>query len=160
MNIVTHALLPVIMAGLYERSYQIPEDRKGVFSPKQLVAIGVFGILPDLLHPHISLEARYSSLSHGVLFWLVLTIALLLFSFLKRKMLPFYLAGWFSAAYLLHLFCDAISGGITWLYPLGADVLGAYYIQPIWWIPIDIISSLLAYSMFRIIPHILSKRKK
>jgi len=100
------------------------------------------------------LLARYSSLSHGILFWFILTIALLLFAFLKRKMLPFYLAGWFSAAYLLHLFCDGISGGIAWLYPLRGDIVGRYYIQPIWWSPLDIICALLAYGMFRIIPHI------
>ena len=52
MDTVTHALLPVIADGLYERSYLVPEKRRGVFLVKMLTAIDVFGAAPDILDPH------------------------------------------------------------------------------------------------------------
>ena len=158
MNTVTHALLPVLAAGVYNRSQRLVEERRGVFSPKQLIAIGLFGAAPDLLNPHLSLDDRYSSWSHGVLFWAFLTIGLIAFRLARSRPRAMYMALWLSGAYLFHMFCDAISGGVAWLYPLGGDIVGAYYIEPIWWIPLDVICCLFAYGLFRAIPGIRRSR--
>jgi membrane-bound metal-dependent hydrolase YbcI (DUF457 family) len=151
MDTVTHALLPVIAAGLYERSYLVSEKRRGVFSIKMLIAIGVFGAAPDILNPHFSLDDRYSSWSHGIPFWLILTMALAIFGIIRRNICPAYMAVWLSGAYVLHIFCDAISGGIAWLYPLRGSVIGTFYIEPVWWIPLDVLCCLFAYGLFRVL---------
>ncbi len=160
MNTITHALLPAIAAGLYERSYLDEGDRRGVFSTKRLIVIGIFGAAPDILNPHIYLEERYTSWSHGIPFWAILTMGLMGFWLVRRRDYPFFMVAWLSGAYLLHIFCDAISGGVAWLYPFGKSIAGAYYIPPIWWIPLDISCFLFAYGLFRAIPHIRRSRRR
>jgi len=158
MNVITHALLPVIAAGLHEGSYKIEEERKGLFSVKMLVVVGLFGAAPDLVNPHISLDARHSSFSHGIPFWAILTICLAVFGFVRRKVFSSRIIVWFSGAYFFHLCCDAISGGLAWKYPLDSDIIGTFYINPIWWIPLDVFCFLSAYCIFRAIPRIRQAR--
>jgi len=62
------------------------------------------------------------------------------------------LAAAMSGAYLFHLFCDAISGGINWLYPVTDFFWGDYWIDLRLWIPIDVVLLLFAYYFFRIRP--------
>lgn len=150
MNTVTHALLPVIIAGICERSYAEKSGRRGIFSPKNLIVIGVFGAAPDLLNPHLSLAARYVSWSHGVSFLLFLTMVLFVLGRFGKWKFPVHLIASLAGAYALHLFCDAIAGGIAWQYPFGRAVIGAYYISPTYWIPLDIGCILVCYVMFRL----------
>ena len=152
MNTITHALLPVIAAGVYERFHRTKAERRGVFSAKKLILIGVFGAAPDLLNPHISLDARYTSWSHGIVFWVIITMCLVMLHLTRRRVFPIHLMVWLSGSYLLHIACDAISGGVAWNYPFGRSVIGAFYVNPIWWIPLDVLLSLLAYGLFRVIP--------
>jgi membrane-bound metal-dependent hydrolase YbcI (DUF457 family) len=152
MNTITHALLPVIAAALYERSYLVEEQRRLAFSTKRLIVIGIFGAAPDILNPHISLDARYTSWSHGIVFWVIITMCLVILHLTRRKVFPIHLMAWLSGSYLLHIGCDAISGGIAWNYPFGRSVIGAFYVNPIWWIPLDVLLSILAYGLFRAIP--------
>ncbi|MBK1814287.1 hypothetical protein JIN84_01520 [Luteolibacter yonseiensis] len=55
-------------------------------------------------------------------------------------------------AYLLHMICDAISGSINWLHPSGNFIWGDYYVDPIYWIPLDVVCFLTTYYLFRIAP--------
>lgn len=146
MDTITHALLPVIAAHGVFRHASWLKRRYG------LIAIGIAGALPDLLNPHLSLESRMASWSHGLPFWGVLTGLLFLVSFLSRGWLDVRLALLLSGAYILHLFCDAVSGGINWFYPLGQYVWGSYWVPAILWIPLDIVCLLCCYYLFRLKP--------
>jgi len=145
MNTVTHALLPVIAT-------RLAAGKAPWLGRWGLIAVGIAGALPDVLSPHLSLAARMSSWSHGLLFWGVLTVILLLASLLSRRRMTIRLAIACSAAYLLHLFCDAISGGINWAYPVADRIWGAYWVDPILWVPLDILCLLACYAIFRLIP--------
>ena len=145
MDIFTHALLPVILTGAVARR----PDLRGKWS---LIAIGLAGALPDLLSPHLSLAARMTSWSHGLPCWAGLTAAMILMALGSRGKMSVALASVLSGAYLLHLFCDAISGGVNFFYPLGNWIWGDYWVDPIWWIPLDVICFLICYWMFRYIP--------
>ena len=151
MNIFTHALLPVILTNVATK----PADWRGRWG---LVAIGVAGALPDLLSPHLSLEARMTSWSHGIPCWLILTTTMVLIAVFSRKRISVRLSLFLSGAYLLHILCDAISGGVNFYYPLGNYVWGRYWVNPIWWIPLDVTCFLICYAMFRIVP--LWKKRK
>jgi membrane-bound metal-dependent hydrolase YbcI (DUF457 family) len=152
MNTVTHALIPVICARLITREPKWM-GRWG------LLQIGFAGALPDILNPHLSLEARMTSWSHGLPFWFVLTMFALIISLLWRSIFYPQLVICMSLAYLLHILCDAISGGVDLFYPFGSFILGYYWFDPLWWIPMDIILILFAYTLFRILPR-LKKQKE
>lgn len=160
MNTITHALIPLIAAGICERSYRPEEERCGNLSVNMIIMIAVFGAAPDILNPHLSLDARYSSWSHGISFWLFLTLCLSLLSLARRNLIPPHMIAWLSGAYLLHIFCDAVSGGVAWSYPFGRSVVGAYYVEPIWWIPLDVSLFLIAYGLFRVVPKMRRPHRK
>ncbi|MDP4778992.1 MAG: metal-dependent hydrolase [Akkermansiaceae bacterium] len=145
MNIFTHALSPVIITHLC-----MPASKK--LPRRSLIAIGVAGALPDLLNPHLYLEARMTSWSHALPFWTCLTIVLLLASLFSKKRLPLGLSIILSAAYLFHLICDAISGGINWLYPCSNYIWGTYWVSPLYWVPLDLLCILTCYYLFRLRP--------
>lgn len=145
MDVFTHTLAPVIITRLTVG--HPPWIRKYGF-----IVIGIFGALPDLLNPHLSLAARLSSWSHGIPFWGGLTVALLVLSITRRSWIDTRLAVILSMAYLFHMICDAISGSINWLYPLADFIRGDYYVDPIYWIPLDVICFLITYYLFRIAP--------
>jgi len=160
MDITTHALIPVLAAAVFDGWPREKGKRRGLFSAKQLVLIGLFGAGPDLLNPHISLEARYASWSHSLLFWGALTLGLLVCSLAKRKACPVYLGLWFSGAYLLHILCDAISGGVVLLFTVSPVVTGRFWVHPVWWIPLDVMFLLAAYGLFRVAPMVRRARKR
>jgi len=60
MNTVTHTLIPAIIAGICARAYRKPEKRSEPLSSRDILIIGLFGAAPDLLNPHLSLDARYT----------------------------------------------------------------------------------------------------
>jgi len=63
MNVLTHALLPAVLAAPL-----LPQtSRRAFYLSGGIVAIA--GALPDLLTPHLSLAARYASYSHTVFAW-------------------------------------------------------------------------------------------
>lgn len=145
MDTVTHALAPVIIA-------HVCMSRSTRFGRAGLIAIGVAGALPDILSPHLSLEARMTSWSHGLPFWVALTTCLVIASLVSQRRFPLRLSLALSLAYLFHLICDAISGGINWLYPVSDFIWGEYWVSPIFWIPLDIVCVLLCYYLFRLRP--------
>lgn len=145
MDTLTHALLPVLVTRL-----ALPRATWAVGG--KMAAIGIAGAAPDLINPHFSLEARMTSWSHGLPFWCALTVVLLMVSLWKKTLLPWQLGGALSLAYLLHMACDAISGGINWGYPVRDLPWGKYWVNPIWWIPLDIACVIAWYLVFRYLP--------
>lgn len=123
-----------------------------VFPPWTLWVIGLFGILPDVCSPHITLEDRHASFSHSVWFMAGLSLALPMAAvFLQREYRwQVATACWIAAA--LHLVADAISGGIAWLHPWKPDVIGAYHIPPEDWIWHDGGFIILAWLLLRTVP--------
>jgi len=132
MFIGTHTLLPVALA-LAGENTRLALGRDLAYPAGALPAIGLFGALPDLCSPHLSLEARYSSGSHTLLFLgLVLPVCIgvaCLFPRGSRRLLA--LSCWIAT--VLHLAADALSGGIAWLRPWSDSILGAYAIHPDLW---------------------------
>ena len=60
-------------------------------------------------------------------------------------------------AYGLHLAADAVSGGIAWLHPWRADVLGRYWIEPQYWIWYDAGFIVLVWFIYRVLPDFKTK---
>lgn len=143
MNTVTHALLPLM-------AVRLATGRR--FSGWQLAAIGLCGAAPDLINPHLTLAARMSSWSHGLPAWGAMSVLCLVAVPLSRGRWRWSLAVLGSLAYGLHLFCDAISGGINWLSPVGDAFWGDYWFPVVWWTPTDVVLVLGAYFVFRAIP--------
>jgi hypothetical protein len=152
MDTVTHALLPVILIGAVA-------GQKPWLGRWGLVAVGAAGALPDLLSPHLSLEARLSSWSHGLPFWLLFTIGVVSAALISRRRFDLRLAVAVSGAYLFHILCDAVSGGVNFLYPYRDLVWGAYWVDPVFWIPLDVICILACYWMFRVLPALRLRRQ-
>ncbi len=155
MDTVTHALLPVIITAVALRDKR-PDWLRGRGG---WIVIGIAGALPDLLSPHLSIDSRLNSWSHGLPFWLLLSSLILLSSTLPRSLWNWRLALIAWLAYGLHLFCDGISGGINLLYPYRTLIWGDYWVPPIYWIPLDIVCVLTCYWMFRLKP-LWQKRRK
>ncbi len=133
MFIVTHAFAPVA-ASLAVDLGAIRWNGERAFPAWSLVAVGLFGTLPDLCTPHLSLEARYASWSHTLWFALgVLPVAAITASFFERR--AFWvvtLACWIAA--VLHLATDTVSGGIAWLHPWRPNVIATGWIPFRWWL--------------------------
>jgi hypothetical protein len=111
----------VILAGAVN-SLGYAANGRSLFTPRHLWAIAAAGVLPDILWPHLSLQARLTSWSHTVWF---LAIALPLFVWIGRKYLG---PGWRVASWsawlatVLHLATDTFTGGTAPFYPLGGKV--------------------------------------
>jgi hypothetical protein len=151
MLLGTHILLPIIP--LAWRRYKLSQEKKTGHKLREISVVGLFGALPDLLNPHLSLEARLSSWSHGLPFVGILTGLLLLGCIPKASPLTIIRAAYLLFAYGLHLFCDAISGGIAWLYPFSGKVIGAAYIKPgLLWFAADFFLVIAAYVLLRLLP--------
>lgn len=153
MLVGTHALMPVCACLLADK-VSVIAGRGRIFPTPGLWAIGVFGALPDLCTPHLSLEARFASWSHTVWFMagLVVVVAMAGSFFEKGYRLRVAFACWIAAA--LHLVADAVSGGIAWLYPWRDEVIGSAYIGAQHWIWFDAFFILLAWFQIRVIPHL------
>ncbi len=144
MNTITHALLPVLGVYLYRKL-----KSHEALSLKTYMMIALAGATPDLLNPHFTLEARLSSWSHSVFGLLGFSLVVLILSKWKSTKLDFN-CGWILiSAYVLHLFCDAIAGGIAFFYPANSLVIGDYYVSAVWWIPMDVAFFLWVYFIWR-----------
>ena len=158
MMIGTHTLLPVCGCLLADK-IAVSAGRPRMFSGKSLCAIGLFGFLPDILSPHLSLESRQAALSHTIWFLAGIVLLLPLTRFISEKgsRVPVAVACWL--AYALHLAADAVSGGIAWLHPWRADVFGRYWIEPQTWIWYDAGFILLVWFIYRVMPVFKTKLK-
>lgn len=98
------------------------------------------------------------SWSHGLPAWVGFGVLIALGCGIKRWPGKWGLACWL--AYGLHLFCDGISGGINWAYPLGQRPWGDYWFPPVWWVPLDIALILYCYFRFRVAPSWKKRRNR
>ncbi len=148
-----HALLPA-SGCLIADNLSLASGREHVFPRHTAWLVAVFGVLPDVCCPHISLEARCASWSHTVWFMagLVGIVAMVSMYFEKGYRLRVALVCWVASA--LHLAADAISGGIAWLYPWRNDVIGSSYIPPDDWMWYDAGFILFTWFLVRVLPHL------
>ncbi len=153
MDIFTHALAPVILIRLFV-------GKQPWLRPWSLVAVGLAGAMPDLLNPHLSLEARHTSWSHGLPFWVVFSLLVWVVTRFGKLASSWKLALLISLAYLFHMICDSISGGVDWFYPTGSLLVGGYFVDPIYWVPLDVILFLTTYYLFRLAPMLEKARAK
>lgn len=152
MFIGTHTLLPVCAALVLE-NVSLAKGRGHVFPEWSMPVIGLFGALPDICTPHISLEDRYTSWSHTAWYLAsVMVVCPMVANFYPAQRWRLALACWLASA--LHLACDAIAGGIAYLYPWQPKViLGTFYVDPDYWFPLDIFFILLTWFLLRLRPH-------
>lgn len=146
MTPVSHALLPVLLGRRW-----IPK-KHSVPCPRVSAAVALCGALPDILSPHLSLDARYTALSHTVWAWLIFGALILILHGIVPKIAAPSLAALCICAYGGHIFCDLITGGVSLLYPLNSTVQGENYL-PYWlWITCDGILILYLYVVYRWLP--------
>jgi hypothetical protein len=130
MFVITHALSPVVLAGAADAAVLETAGRRWL-RKRQYLAIALSGAMPDLLWPHLSLEARYASPTHTV--WFLGLFAL--FAVWAGRFVdpnhPRRAAALMAGACAFHLVCDAIAGGIKWGYPFFSDVVG-WRLVPYW----------------------------
>jgi hypothetical protein len=146
MTPVSHALLPVFFGRRW-----IPKNNT-IPCPRVTAVVALCGALPDILSPHLSLDARYTALSHTVWAWVLFSILFLIL----RKALPQTLSSSLVAlcicAYGGHIVCDSITGGVSLFYPINPDVQGENYL-PYWlWITCDGFLILYLYLVYRWLP--------
>lgn len=129
--------MPVIAIGSAD-IYRLHNNKQPVLTTAQLLLIAVAGILPDLLWPHTSMHGRLTSWTHTIWFLLVLFMVVYFISkrVLNKKHTTFAVLFWFAAA--LHIFADAISGGVAFFYPV-EKVVGARHIPYRYWLYFDLV---------------------
>jgi hypothetical protein len=152
MTIVTHALLPLAIG----RPWLRRKDGSMLF--KEMGVVAFCGILPDVLSPHIYLEARYESLSHTLWAWLAFAAMVLVAGRAWRQRVSPQLRILCIAAYGLHLACDMISGGIALFYPLSPTIHGGHFISYLMWYVSDVLLFLHAWIVWRVLPRLRKRR--
>lgn len=150
MTTVTHVLAPILVV----RVIHLLSERHKHLNGWDYLWIGIAGGLADIINPHYYLSDRLTSWSHGLPFWLLFSLVILLIAVIaqrsnKFKFLTVAVAFYCSFAYLLHLFVDALSGGINLFYPLFNYNWGYYLIPFPLWIPADILNLALVYIAFK-----------
>jgi membrane-bound metal-dependent hydrolase YbcI (DUF457 family) len=155
MFATTHIALPVIAAQALNLS-SVARSDKSLFNRWQFTTIGICGILPDIVNPHLDLWARYSSWSHSAWFFLgYLLISLAATRFLpKQHRLAIHLG---CFAVFLHILCDLISGGVNLLPPY-STVVGDYWIAPAAWLYSDLLCIITVYTLSVITRNKLKRR--
>ena len=145
MFVGTHASLPFIIAGLHDLR-RAKHGLPPAFSRGQLFCIALGGLLPDLFNIHISIAARHASFTHTAWFpGILLAFGSVFFLPILRKHLLTAVIAWVGV--LLHIGCDLIAGGVP-LFGVGNPVVGAYYVPPYLWLPLDDITILAAWYIF------------
>jgi len=152
MTPVTHALLPLVLAGKHLRK----DDGTPAFREMGIVAF--CGVLPDLLAPHIHLEARYTAYSHTLLAWVVFSISVAIAGRFWKSWLHARLQILCIFAYALHLVCDFISGGIPLFHPFSKTVHGGHWISYLVWYLSDVALFLYAWLTWRVLPRMRQRK--
>lgn len=146
MFVGTHFSAPVILAGSVNL-FRLFRGRQRIFSNCALFAIGVCGVLPDLLSPHLRLNARLTSWTHTV--WFATACFSVIAWHVSRNpggLSPSF-GGMCGLAVVLHLFGDAISGGIAPLYPLSPMRVGNHLVFYREWFQLDLFMGSLLFAL-------------
>lgn len=142
MTAGTHFALPIVVAGSLSLRRAI-RTGEPLLSRWHILLVGISGLLPDIMTPHISLQSRYTSWSHTLWFFLgFLVLCLAVAKWLPSDHRAAAHCCWFAV--LLHLLCDMISGGIDLVQPFGSPV-GDYYFPVRYWLHLDLATVLGAY---------------
>jgi hypothetical protein len=152
MTLVSHALLPLALGRPWLRR------RDGSPRFKEAGIVALCGILPDVLSPHIYLEARYESWSHTLWAWLAFTVMVLVAGCIWRGRFETRLQILCIFAYVLHLAADMISGGIALFYPLSPTIHGGHFISYLMWYVSDVLLFLYAWLDMRVLPSLRKRR--
>lgn len=143
MTPISHALLPVFLGRRW-----IPHKNK-IPVPRIVALVALCGALPDILSPHLSLDARYTALSHTAWALLAFSLAIAALSRLAPTLFTPSISLLCLAAYAGHLFCDAIAGGIAFFHPVSSAVQGKHLL-PFWlWITSDGLLLFYLYVIYR-----------
>jgi hypothetical protein len=145
MNIISHIAYPVLLAQS-ANIFRTQNQKETFFKGKHLLLIGICGGLPDILSPHLNLEARYNSFSHSLGFVLVITILSVILSrkIPKHKILIYFC----YFATVLHLIGDMMANGINLFGPFGRMVVGSSLIPSQYWISLDATGILFLFVSF------------
>ena len=138
MFIGTHFSAPVILAGGINL-VSLLRTRERIFSNGALIAIGICGILPDLLNPHLRLTARLTSWTH-TLWFLAACFSVIAFLWFRYPQFNIRVGIMCGAAVGLHLLGDALSGGIALGYPFSDLRMGKYWISYRIWLQLDLVT--------------------
>ncbi|WP_338289342.1 metal-dependent hydrolase [Luteolibacter sp. LG18] len=143
-----HSMMPVTGC-LTAEVISLRFRHQRVFPDWTLPLVALFGVLPDICSPHISLEDRHGSFSHTLLFLAVLVpvCGMIVLWFEKGMRLRVAVVMWLAA--MLHLAADAVSGGIAWLAPWNEEPIGEYYLEPFTWPIYDAVFILAAWLLWR-----------
>jgi hypothetical protein len=145
MTPISHALIPVCLGSRW-----IP---KGTGAPtwRVFLLVAVSGMMPDLINPHLRLDARHEVWSHSLAAWAGFAFVVCVTLLLRfRGHGP--VAVLCILAYGLHLGCDAITGGIGLMQPFQDAVVGRH-VLPFWaWTVSDVGFTVLAYFLYRGVP--------
>lgn len=147
MTPISHALIPVCLGSRW-----IPE-KPGAPTWRIFLAVAASGMMPDLINPHLRLEARHEVWSHSLAAWggfALVVWAVFLIRFRGRGFGG--VAALCVLAYGAHLGCDAITGGIGLMQPFRPTVVGRHML-PFWaWTVSDVGFTLGAYFLYRWVP--------
>lgn len=148
MTPVTHALLPLMLGRRW-----LPDRVDGAPSRIASGCVAFSGVLPDALSPHVGLAARHAALSHSLAAWAIFTVLLALAAalspWLRRRRAVLCLC---SGAYLAHLFCDLISGGVPLLAPFDPAIRGEAWVPFPSWFVFDGVLLFYVYVVHRWLP--------
>ncbi len=141
MTPITHFCFPLICAMAVDspRGWQDPP----AFTKRELIEIGIGGMLPDIIDPHLSLALRLGSWTHSIIF-VLLIVAIIKIMDVHHSCRWQH---WFVFAVGSHLFLDALSGGVRLWYP-AEHVVGGTLIPFFLWLPIDVVCASTAYFLW------------
>lgn len=146
MYVGSHFAIPAIAAATVDLA-RLAIRRDRLFSNRELFLIGLCGVLPDLLSPHLRLSARLTSWSHTVWFVAGLLPVLAILFWKTRTEGRWAMTGFCWAAATLHLLGDAVSGGVAPLYPLTGFRWGWYFVPWTLWARLDAVLLTVALCM-------------
>lgn len=146
MSPITHAILPVLVM----RKHFPQVSGRPTMGVAAVVALA--GVLPDLLSPHLTLEARHLSFSHSVAGFWVFLVAIAVIGKVRPAILDTRLAAMCAVAYGLHILCDMISGGVALAYPASHEIYGGPPLSFWIWVSSDVVLLGYAYVEFRWLP--------
>jgi len=137
VNFITHACLPIVLVSASDIIKS--QNAKATYLPNiQYLLIGLGGMLPDVLWPHLSLNQRLNSPTHTI--WFLSILLPVVIGLAKWKLKEGYIkfSIWFWVAAILHVVVDGVSGGVNVLYPLKTKI-GFYVIPFTTWFIYDIV---------------------
>lgn len=146
MSPITHAILPVLVM---RKWFPQVSGRPVV---RAAVTVALAGVLPDLLSPHLTLEARHLSLSHSAAGFLLFLVAVAGIGRMRPEILDTRLAAMCAAAYGLHLIVDMFSGGVALAHPASYEIYGGTILSMWVWVLSDAVLLSYVYVEFRWLP--------